>query len=83
MTTIWAALLAFIISAGSIVVLWSDDPKRRRVMERYVLAMLPRQRPLLVALACLPALGCVLLANAAAFILWLGACAHLGWACAA
>lgn len=76
------ALSALGLSAFPLALLCLFDPKRRRVAGAGP-AMMLRHRRSLVATATLPGLGCLLLGNTAAFTLWLGGVALLGWGLAA
>ena len=78
MTTVVLALLALAISAAPVFLLCLGDPKRRRTAGEGG-DPTGRNRRLLVAAACAPGLGCALLGNSAAFMLWLGGAALLGW----
>lgn len=79
---IYLALIALALSAIAILALCIADPKRRRAMGDSRTGMTPNQRRTLVAVACLPGFGCVLIGDAAAFFMWLGGCALIGWALA-
>lgn len=81
MTMFHLALLALSVSGVTILTLCLGDPKRRRTT-REGGGMAPRQRQLLAAMACLPGFACVLLGDPAAFLMWLGGCALIGWALA-
>lgn len=76
------ALLAILCSGTIILALCNRDPKRLRTTDGKLTAMAPRHRRLLVAVACIPGIACLLLGNTAAFLMWLGGCALLGWALA-
>lgn len=78
MSTLALALVALALSTPAIFLLCRDDPKRRRAAGQGGGAT-RRARSLLAALACAPALGCIALGNSAAFMLWLGGAALLGW----
>ncbi|MBB5687678.1 hypothetical protein [Sphingobium boeckii] len=75
-------LTALLLSAGPILFLCIGDPKRRRSMEKKSNGMAANKRRILVATACLPGLGCALVGDTAAFLMWLGGCALAGWAAA-
>lgn len=77
------SFIALLASAIPLLALGAGDPKRRRTDGGNSGGMAPVQRRLLAAFACLPGLVCVLLRDAAAFLMWLGGCALVGWACAA
>lgn len=78
-----AALGALALSAIPMLVLCLGDPKRRRTVGDKGSGMASSQRRLLAAAACAPGLICVILGNAAAFLMWLGGAALIGWAIAA
>jgi len=82
MTTLYLALAALVFSAIAIVVLCVGDPKRLRAVGGRDGGMASGQRRLLIAVACIPGFICVLLGDAAAFLIWLGGCALIGWALA-
>ncbi|ATE66690.1 hypothetical protein [Rhizorhabdus dicambivorans] len=77
--TLLLPIAAIAFSAVMIVLLGRGDPKRRRATGRHDGEMPVRLRRLLAAAACLPGLACALLGDAAAFMLWLGGAAVLGW----
>lgn len=80
--TINLALGALLLSAIPVILLCIVDPKRRRATgERDPAASQPRA--MLVVAACVPGVACALLGDSAAFMLWLGGIALLGWAAAA
>lgn len=83
MTMFSLALIAFVLSAVPIVMLCVGDPKRRRAIGGKGSGMASGQRRLLVAVACIPGAICALLGDAAAFLMWLGGCALVGWILAA
>lgn len=78
----YTALVALALSAVPIFALCIGDPKRRRTLG-YKGGMTSGKRRLLVAVACVPGFFCASLGDAAAFFMWLGGCAILGWALAA
>lgn len=82
MSMILLALAALALSAVPIVLLGIGDPKRRRAAGAKD-GSASGQRWLLVIAACLPGLACALLGDSAAFIMWLGGSALLGWSVAA
>ncbi|MEN3749166.1 hypothetical protein TPR58_18475 [Sphingomonas sp. HF-S3] len=82
MSMILLALAALALSAVPIVLLGIGDPKRRRAAGAKDVSA-SGQRWLLVIAACLPGLACALLGDSAAFIMWLGGSALLGWSVAA
>ena len=71
------ATIAF--SGVIIVLLCRGDPKRRRTAGLPGDEMRPSLRRILAGVACLPGLLCAVLGDSAAFIIWLGGCAVLGW----
>ncbi|ODP38696.1 hypothetical protein [Sphingomonas turrisvirgatae] len=76
------ALVALMLSAIPLALLCIGDPKRRRAVG--VTEGTPTAtRRLLAAAACAPGIGCALLGDAAALMMWLGGCALIGWAAAA
>lgn len=83
MTTVYLALVALVLSTIPIVRLCAGDPKRQRTLGARYGGMAPAQRRLLGAAACVPGLICALLGDAAAFLIWLGGCALVGWILAA
>lgn len=82
MTTILATLAAVALSAIPILLLCFGDPKRRRSVEKKGNGMATRQRRILAALACVPGVVCALAGDSAAFLMWVGGCALVGWAAA-
>lgn len=72
-------LAAIVFSTIIIILLCSGDPKRRRSARLDGAGQSTGTRRLLVALLCLPGLGFALIGDAAAFLMWLGACAAIGW----
>lgn len=72
-------LIALTFSAGIIVALCIGDPKRRRTAGLADGGMPVATRRVLAGAACLPGLACVLLGDAAAFMIWLGGCSVAGW----
>ena len=83
MITVFAGLASIGVSAAIILLLCLGDPKRRRSLGRSGPAMTVARRRLLGAAACTPGLICALMGDAAAFLIWLGGCALIGWAVAA
>lgn len=83
MTMFQLALIALALSAIAIVALCSGDPKRRRTVGEGNGGMAAVQRRSLALAACMPGLLCAVLGDAAAFLMWLGGCALVGWGCAA
>lgn len=79
---IYLALCALAISAVPITLLCLGDPKRRRAAGDRD-GMGTGQRRLLAAGACVPGLACALMGDSAAFLMWLGGCALVGWTLAA
>jgi len=77
MTMLTLAAIAF--STVIIVMLCRGDPKRRRSARLAGDGHATQTRRLLAAAACLPGLACALSGDAAAFLIWLGACAAAGW----
>lgn len=82
MTTFYLTLGALAVSALAILALCIGDPKRRRAMGHRDGGMSSGQRWGLVATACLPSFTCMVLGDAAAFLMWLGGCVLVGWALA-
>lgn len=78
----YLAFIALALSAIPIVMLCVGDPKRRRAIGGKGGGMASPQRRLLVMIACIPGVICALLGDAAAFLMWLGGCALIGWALA-
>lgn len=83
MTMFQLALIALALSVIPILALCAGDPKRRRTVGDSDGGMATGRRRLLAAIACVPGFACALLGDAAAFLMWLGGCALVGWACAA
>jgi hypothetical protein len=83
MSMFYVATIALIVSAIPLVALCVGDPKRRRSIRRKDSGMALGRRRMLAAAACLPGVFCVVFGGAAAFLMWLGGCALLGWALAA
>lgn len=83
MSMISLALVALALSTVAIVLLCLGDPKRRRAVGGKDGGMASGQRRMLVAAACVPGAFCALLGDAAAFLMWLGGCALVGWILAA
>lgn len=79
--TIVIALGALFLSAIPVVLLCIGDPKRRRAAGERGGAT-SRSRSMSVVTACVPGVACALLGDSAAFMLWLGGTALLGWAAA-
>lgn len=77
------AITALALSAIPILILCIGDPKRRRTIGQKGGEMSSARRRAIAAIACIPGLACALLGDAAAFLMWLGGCALLGWALAA
>lgn len=78
----YVALSALVLSAIPILALCIGDPKRRRATGDKRGGMASGRRRLLAAVACLPGALCALSGDAAAFLMWFGGCALLGWALA-
>lgn len=75
----YLVLGALAFSTLAIFALCIGDPKRRRAEGGRDGGMGSGQRRLLVAIACLPGFTCMVLGDAAAFLMWLGGCALVGW----
>jgi hypothetical protein len=71
-------LLALMLSTISILGLCIGDPKRCRAAGGRS-AMPAGLRHVLIVAACIPGVACLLLGEAAAFMLWLGGAALSGW----
>lgn len=71
---------ALLLSAIPIILLCMGDPKRLRAADRKGGGMTPSRRRTLAALACVPGIACAIGGDAAAFFMWLGGCAMIGWA---
>ncbi len=67
------------VSSIIIALLGRGDPKRRRTAGLKGEGMNVTARRLLAAAACLPGLVYAVQADAAAFMIWLGGCAVIGW----
>jgi hypothetical protein len=80
MTMIVTTLTAIALSAVPILLLCIGDPKRRRSVEKNSNGMATHQRRILVAIASVPGIVCALTGDSAAFLMWLGGCALVGWA---
>lgn len=72
-------LIAIACSAILIILLCANDPKRRRSAGLADALQTSAIRRSFAALACLPGVVLALMGDAAAFLMWLGACASLGW----
>lgn len=83
MNMFYLALTALALSAIPILVLCIGDPKRRRAAGGGEGGMASGRRRMFAAAACIPGIACALLGDAAAFLMWLGGCALVGWALAA
>jgi len=83
MTMFLLATIALALSTISILALCAGDPKRRRTAGGSVGGMTSGRRRLLAVAACIPGLVCAIFGDAAAFLMWLGGCALIGWGCAA
>jgi hypothetical protein len=81
LTVVGSALVAITLSTIAILALCIGDPKRRRAAGDRS-EMSPRGRRLLVVAACMPGVACLLLGEAAAFMLWFGGSALSGWSVA-
>lgn len=79
---LYLALGTIVLSTFAILALCLGDPKRRRASGSGQGSMAARQRWLLVAITCIPGLACAILGDAAAFLMWLGGCALIGWSLA-
>jgi hypothetical protein len=79
---VFTVVFALLLSAMAIMALGLQDPKRLRTGNHPREMMAPHRRRTLAAIACVPGLGCLLLGNTAAFLMWLGGCALFGWAIA-
>lgn len=73
------SLLALLISGALIVMLCLGDPKRRRAARIGGEGQSTATRRLLAAAACLPGLYFAVIGDSAAFLVWLGGCAVVGW----
>lgn len=82
MNMILATLAATIVSALPILLLCIGDPKRRRTAGKGSGGMSVIRRRVLATLACVPGIACALSGDAAAFLMWLGGCALVGWGAA-
>ena len=80
---LYFTLGALALSTLAIIALCLGDPKRRRAVGGKAAGMTSGQRRFLVAIACVPGLVCMILGDAAAFLMWLGGCALVGWTLAA
>ena len=80
--TIVLALAAIAFSAVPILLLCLGDPKRRRAAGESG-GSPDRHRAMLVTAGCVPGIAVALLGDSAAFMLWLGGIALLGWCAAA
>lgn len=76
----WPTLAALLLSAIPILLLCIGDPKRLRAADRKGGGMAQPKRRMLAALACVPGIACALTGDAAAFLMWMGGCAMVGWA---
>ncbi|WP_156680163.1 hypothetical protein [Sphingomonas profundi] len=73
------ALAAVAASAALIVALCLGDPKRRRSARLRGDGHRTTTRRLIAAAICAPGAICVVRGDAAAFLIWLGACGVIGW----
>lgn len=73
------AIFATAVSAALILWLCLGDPKRRRALRLAGEGQGASTRRLIAAAACLPGLLCILLGDAAAFLIWLGGSGAAGW----
>lgn len=80
MTMIFTILTALAFSAVPILLLCIGDPKRRRSVEKKGNGMSTKQRWILTITASVPGILCIFMGDAAAFLMWLGGCALIGWA---
>ncbi|WP_336967402.1 hypothetical protein [Sphingobium aromaticiconvertens] len=79
MTMAGTTLATVVFSAVPILLLCIGDPKRRRSVKKSD-GMAKGMRRLLVAIAVIPGIVCAAAGDSAAFLMWLGGCALLGWA---
>src|SRR3546814_1930708 len=82
MTMTLTILTAIALSAVPILLLCIGDPKRRRSAEKNSNGMATSRRRILTVIACVPGIVCALTGDSAAFLMWLGGCALVGWAAA-
>lgn len=74
-----AAPIAMAISAALILLLCIGDPKRRRAARIDGGEQSGTIRWMLSSAACVPGLYLAGIGDAAAFLIWLGACSVVGW----
>ena len=79
MTMLLTALVAIAFSAIAIVMLCIGDPKRLRSTTRKGDGMAKGLRRSLTAIAVMPGVACAASGDSAAFLMWLGGCALVGW----
>ncbi|MET0363630.1 MAG: hypothetical protein ABW169_03155 [Sphingobium sp.] len=72
-------LAAITVSSILLLLLYRGDPKRRRSARLPGKGQSQTHRRLLTAAALVPGLICIARGDAAAFLLWLGGCAVMGW----
>jgi hypothetical protein len=82
MSSLTLALAAASLSTICSLLLCAGDPKRRRVSGSAG-SLSKGHRRLIASGACLPGVWCALQGDAAALLVWLGACALAGWLAAA
>ncbi|MET1753975.1 hypothetical protein ABVV53_00630 [Novosphingobium sp. RD2P27] len=73
------ALASLAASSAVIALLCLTDPKRRRALGLQAATNNSAHRGLVVCAAILPGLILAVAGDAAAFLLWLGGCAVIGW----
>lgn len=73
------ATVATAISAAMLLLIGLGDPKRRRAAGRRGGEHGRGTRRALVAATLLPGLYCAAIGDSAAFLMWLGGCAVIGW----
>lgn len=75
----FTTLLAIAASALCLFALCWGDPKRRRTARIKNPGQGKRTRRLLGVAACVPGILFAMAGDAAAFLIWLGGCAVVGW----
>jgi hypothetical protein len=73
------ALAAIVLSTIFLILLCRNDPKRRRTAQLPAAGPGTLMRRMRVALACVPGLLLALSGDTAAFLIWLGGSAVIGW----
>jgi hypothetical protein len=73
------AVAAIALTTALLAVLCLNDPKRRRTARLQGQGHRVATRRMLGMAACLPGLACLMLGDAAAFLVWIGGLGIAGW----